>query len=134
MTNLISILLNASLAFSLVAGSDWSEWRGPSRDGVSLEKNLPVKWSPAGDNLAWRAPYGGRSAPIVMGDRVYMINTAGKGETLQERVICLNADTGKLLPERRASTSRRLGLPRRRSIDGKRLRVWRWRQSDGARS
>jgi outer membrane protein assembly factor BamB len=101
MTNLISILLNVSLAFSFVALSDWAEWRGPARDGTSLEKNLPVKWSPAGDNLAWKAPYGGRSAPIVMGDRVYMVNTAGKGETLQERVICLNADTGKLLWEHR---------------------------------
>ncbi len=105
MTNLISIYLNACLsvclAFSFVAASDWAEWRGPARDGTSLEKNLPVKWSPAGDNLAWKAPYGGRSAPIVMGDRVYMVNTAGKGETLQERVICLNADTGKLLWEHR---------------------------------
>ncbi len=101
MTNLISIYLNFCLAFSLVAMSDWAEWRGPARDGVSTEKNLPVKWSPAGDNLAWRAPYGGRSAPIVMGDRVYLQNTAGKGETLQERVMSFDADTGKLLWEHR---------------------------------
>ena len=105
MTKLISIYLNAALtvclAFSFVAASDWAEWRGPARDGVSSEKNLPVKWSPAGDNLAWKAPYGGRSAPIVMGDRVYLVNTAGKGETLQERVISLNADTGKLIWEHR---------------------------------
>jgi outer membrane protein assembly factor BamB len=81
--------------------SDWAEWRGPARDGISTEKNLPVKWSPTGENLAWRAPYGGRSAPIVMGDRVYLQNSAGKGETLQERVMCFNADTGKLLWEHR---------------------------------
>ncbi|HEX5876604.1 MAG TPA: PQQ-binding-like beta-propeller repeat protein [Pyrinomonadaceae bacterium] len=105
MTKLISIYLNACLticfAFSFVAASDWAEWRGPARDGVSSEKNLPVKWSPAGDNLAWKAPYGGRSAPIVMGDRVYLVNTAGKGETLQERILSFNADTGKLLWEHR---------------------------------
>lgn len=101
MTNLISISLNLFLAFSLVAMSDWAEWRGPARDGISTEKNLPVKWSPAGENLAWRAPYGGRSAPIVMGDRVYLQNSADKGETLQERVLCFNADTGKLLWEHR---------------------------------
>jgi len=80
---------------------DWAEWRGPARDGVSLEKNLPVRWSPSGDNLAWKAPYGGRSAPIVMGDRIFMQNSVGKGETLQERVVALNADTGKLLWEHR---------------------------------
>lgn len=101
MTNLISIFLNLCLAFSFVAWSDWAEWRGPARDGISAEKNLPVKWSPLGDNLAWKAPYGGRSAPIVMGDRVYLQNAAGKGETLQERLLCFNADTGKLLWEHR---------------------------------
>ncbi|HZI46171.1 MAG TPA: PQQ-binding-like beta-propeller repeat protein, partial [Pyrinomonadaceae bacterium] len=99
MTNLISISLNLCLALSIFALSDWAEWRGPNRDGISTEKNLPVKWSPTGENLAWRAPYGGRSAPIVMGDHVYLQNIAGKGETEQERVMCFNADTGKLLWE-----------------------------------
>lgn len=97
MTRLISIILNICLVATVVAASDWAEWRGPARDGVSNEKNLPAKWSPAGDNLAWKAPYGGRSAPIVMGDRVYLQNASGQGETLQERVMCFNADTGKLL-------------------------------------
>ena len=101
MTKLISIILNVCVAFTVVAASDWAEWRGPARDGVSNEKNLPVKWSPSGENLAWKAPYGGRSAPIVMGDRVYLQNEAGEGETLQERVMCFNADTGKLLWEHR---------------------------------
>jgi len=81
--------------------NDWAEWRGPARDGISLERGLPAKWSPAGDNLAWKAPYGGRSAPIVMGNRVYLQNTAGKGELEQERVMCFNADNGKLLWEHR---------------------------------
>ncbi len=101
MTNLISIILNACLAFAVVAASDWAEWRGPARDGISNEKNLPTKWSPSGENLAWRAPYGGRSAPIVMGDRVYIQNSAGQGETLQERVMCFDANNGKLLWEHR---------------------------------
>src|SRR5574338_1339657 len=101
MTNLISISLNLCLALSIFVLSDWAEWRGPNRDGISTEKNLPLKWSPAGDNLAWRAPYGGRSAPIVMGDHVYLQNSAGKGETLQERIMCFNADTGKRLWEHR---------------------------------
>ncbi|MDQ3649852.1 MAG: PQQ-binding-like beta-propeller repeat protein, partial [Acidobacteriota bacterium] len=44
---------------------------------------------------------GGRSTPIVMGDRVFLQNVAGKGETLQERVMCLDANTGKPLWEHR---------------------------------
>jgi outer membrane protein assembly factor BamB len=101
MIKLISIYLNLCLAFSVAMANDWAEWRGPARDGVSTEKNLPDKWSPGGENLAWKAPYGGRSAPIVMGDHVYLQNSAGQGETLQERIMCFNADTGKLLWEHR---------------------------------
>lgn len=91
----------ALLLFVPVAASDWAEWRGPARDGISPEVKLPTKWSPAGDNLAWKAPYGGRSTPVVLGDHVYLQNTAGKGESLQERVMCFNADTGKVLWEHR---------------------------------
>ncbi len=83
------------------SGSDWADWRGPTRDGVSPEKNLPEKWSLKGDNLLWKAPYGGRSAPIVMNNRVFMFNSAGEGETMQERVLCLDADTGNKLWEYR---------------------------------
>src|ERR1044071_2135324 len=101
MNNFISIYLNAVLAFSFAVANDWAEWRGPARDGVSTEKNLPEKWSPTGEGLAWKAPYGGRSAPIVMGDRVYLQDSVGKGQMLQERVVALNADSGKLLWEHR---------------------------------
>ncbi|HEX8476332.1 MAG TPA: PQQ-binding-like beta-propeller repeat protein [Pyrinomonadaceae bacterium] len=97
---LISLLLLPAQA-SAYASSDWAEWRGPARDGVSHEKNLPSKWSPVGENLAWKVPLGGRSAPIVMGDRVFLQTAAGSGETLQERVVCLDADTGKTLWEHR---------------------------------
>jgi outer membrane protein assembly factor BamB len=80
--------------------NDWAEWRGPARDGISPEKGLPTKWSPTGDNV-WKVPYGGRSAPIVVGNHIYLQNTAGKGETEQERVMCFNVDNGKLLWEHR---------------------------------
>ncbi len=104
MTNLLSVFLNLPLSLAILTGTvpnDWAEWRGPARDGVSAEKNLPQKWSTTGDNLAWKAPFGGRSAPIVMGDRVYLQNSVGKGETLQERIVALDANTGKLVWEHR---------------------------------
>jgi outer membrane protein assembly factor BamB len=81
--------------------ADWPEWRGPKRDGTSPEKNLPASWSPAGDNLAWKAPYGSRSGPVVFGDRVYLHTGVGTGDSVQERVVALDANTGKLLWERR---------------------------------
>lgn len=84
---------------AVLQGADWPEWRGPARTGVSAETALPAAWSPAGQNLAWKAPYGSRSAPVVFGDRLFMQTTAGSGETLQERLMCFHADTGKLLWE-----------------------------------
>ena len=81
--------------------ADWPEWRGPKRDGTSPEKNLPVSWSPAGENLAWKAPYGSRSGPVAFGDRVYLHTGVGTGDSVQERVVALDANTGKLLWERR---------------------------------
>ena len=81
--------------------ADWPEWRGARRDGTSTEKNLPAAWSPAGDNLAWKAPYGGRSGPVVFGDRVYLQTAIGTGDSVQERLVALDANTGKLVWEQR---------------------------------
>ena len=104
MTKLFSIFLNAVVLFCAVppaVAGDWADWRGPARDGVSMETGLPTSWSPAGDGLAWKAPYGGRSSPIVLGDKVFIQNSVGQGETLQERIMAFSADTGKLLWEHR---------------------------------
>ena len=118
-----------------VALGDWPEARGPNRDGVSTETGLVEKWALNGQNFLWRAPYGGRSAPIVMGNRVYVQNPTGRGTTLQERVMALDADTGKLVWEYKfnifqsdvPAASRRLGLARGRSGNRQHLRVQRRR-------
>lgn len=92
----------ASLLFLQTAWSDdWPEWRGPNRDGISKEKGLPEKWTLDGQGLAWKADYGGRSSPVILGDHLYLLNTFTEGDVVQERLLCLNADTGKLLWEKR---------------------------------
>jgi outer membrane protein assembly factor BamB len=83
----------------VVALGDWPEARGPHRNGVSDEKGLVDKWALNGQNFLWRVPYGGRSAPIVMGNRVYVQNPSGRGPQLQERVMALDADTGRVVWE-----------------------------------
>ena len=82
-----------------VALGDWPDARGPNRDGKSAETGLPDSWELKGGTLLWRAPFGGRSAPIVMGNRVYVQNPAGRGPALQERVMALDADSGKMVWE-----------------------------------
>jgi len=78
---------------------DWPEARGPNRDGTSRETGLVEKWALNGENFLWRVPYGGRSTPIVMGNRVYVQNPSGRGPALQERIMALDADTGKVVWE-----------------------------------
>ena len=99
--NLVMLALIVPAAAVSLRGADWPEWRGPARTGVSAETGLPSAWSPTGENLAWKVPFGGRSAPVVFGDRLYLQNTVGAGAAQQERVMAFNADTGRLLWEHR---------------------------------
>ncbi len=95
--------LAAACAITVTQASDWPEWRGPSRDGHSLETNLPSKWSPAGENLAWRLPIGSRSSPVAFGNRIYLNSPTGDLANTQERLVALDAETGKVVWEKRFS-------------------------------
>jgi outer membrane protein assembly factor BamB len=98
------------LGTSVTLGADnWPEWRGLKRDGRSAETGLPEKWSlpstahPAGENLAWRLPIGSRSAPVVWGNRVYLNTAAGTEEDRQERLVAIDATSGKVVWEKHFS-------------------------------
>ena len=86
-----------------ISAHDWPEWRGPSRDGHSSETNLPSAWSPKGENLAWRIPIGGRSAPVVFGNRLYLLTVSGGPADTQERLVAVDAESGKVVWEKRFS-------------------------------
>jgi outer membrane protein assembly factor BamB len=97
---------SALSARNVCVAGDWAAWRGPEQNGVSRETNLPdnfsIKPDAAGNNLIWKADFGGRSTPIVMNGRVYLINDADEGTiNEQERVMCFDANTGKTLHEYR---------------------------------
>jgi outer membrane protein assembly factor BamB len=94
----LGVLVSAQAPRRVPLG-DWPEMRGPNRNGVSSETGLLEKWALGGQNFLWRAPYGGRSAPIVVGNRVCVQNPSGRGPDLQERVMCLDADSGKVIWE-----------------------------------
>jgi len=89
------------LCANWVTASDWPSWRGPHQNGVSPETGLVSTWSFDGANLIWRADFIGRSTPIVMNGRVYVIGRVGEGLTRQELVACFDAATGKQLWEHR---------------------------------
>jgi len=77
--------------------ANWPEWRGPHRNGVSDDRNLPVQWS-ATENVAWKADLGGVgvSSPIVMGDLVFVTSQAGGGPTQTGPRLAQGATAGGL--------------------------------------
>jgi len=93
----------AASAITILSASDWPEWRGPSRDGHSIETNLPSKWSPKGENLAWRIPVGSRSSPVAFGNRLYLNSPVGDLVNTQERLVAIDAESGKIIWEKRFS-------------------------------
>lgn len=93
----------AACLIAAVEASDWPEWRGPARDGRSTETNLPSSWSTKGDNLAWRIPIGSRSAPVAVGNRLYINSPIGDLANTQERLVALDAETGKVIWDLRFS-------------------------------
>src|SRR5512139_3357632 len=96
----VAVLIGLSISLTAqgprrVKVGDWPELRGPNRDGISRETGLISSWKLNGENFLWRVPGGGRSTPVVMGNRVYVQQPTGRGPQLQERVLALDADTGK---------------------------------------
>lgn len=101
---LLAILGVVAIAAPVLAGGQWAESRGPQRNGTSSERNLPSSWSPAGDNLAWTLPFGGRSTPAVHGNRLYLQTiTTGDVSTTQERLVAVDTASGQVVWERRVS-------------------------------
>lgn len=83
---------------------DWPMWRGPEQNGVSRETGLIDKFNEAGgENVLWRnEEAGGISTPVIMNGRLYtMVRHAPETRREQEKVLCLDAETGEKLWESR---------------------------------
>jgi outer membrane protein assembly factor BamB len=68
-------LITLATAFALlsVQAENWPTWRGPASNGISNEKNLPVKWSMT-ENITWKLPMTDRSGatPIIWGETIFL--------------------------------------------------------------
>jgi outer membrane protein assembly factor BamB len=100
----ILVLQSVSLA------DDWPQWLGPNRDSVWREKGIVKSFPEEGLAVKWRAPVAlGYAGPAAAGGKVYLMdyvrqsgdikNNPGGRDKLEgtERVLCLAADTGKVL-------------------------------------
>jgi outer membrane protein assembly factor BamB len=75
---------------------NWPGFRGPSGQGISQERNLPLAWS-LRENLAWRTdiPGTGWSSPIVWEDRVFVTSASPDGTSCH--LVCLDTASGKIV-------------------------------------
>ncbi|MCH7602440.1 MAG: PQQ-binding-like beta-propeller repeat protein [Planctomycetes bacterium] len=79
----------------------WLRWRGPMQSGVSLETDLPD--SIEASDARWTFAMNGRGAPVMANGRVYFMAYEGDGPDLEEVLLCLDEQTGKIIWERRFS-------------------------------
>ena len=76
--------------------SDWPYWRGPYRNGNTVNQKVPIEF---GDSklLAWQAPIAGRGhgSPIVVGQQV-ILPTADEKNQVQS-IVAFDRRSGKQL-------------------------------------
>ncbi len=90
----------ASLAALTLHAHDWPEFRGPTGQGHSPAKDVPLRWS-ATENVVWKTaiPGTGWSSPVLVKDRLYLTSAkSAEGATsLVLSALCLDARDGKLV-------------------------------------
>lgn len=93
----------SSLTFLLavaatLGAADWPAWRGPTGQGHSEEKNLPLKWSGGKnqENVKWKVALKdpGNSTPVISGDNIF-VTQANKGGS-ERSLMCFARSDGKL--------------------------------------
>src|SRR5438045_5559405 len=90
----------AALAtFAQAANEEWSGWRGPRRDGTSLETGFPLRWS-ATEGVLWKVPIPGKghSSPVVWGERLFV--TTCIEDSGDRKLLCLDRKDGRAIWEK----------------------------------
>lgn len=76
-----------------ILGEDWPEFRGPTGQGISEERGLPLTWSET-KNVKWKVaiPGKGWSSPAIQRDRIWLTAATEEGKSL--RAISIDRNTG----------------------------------------
>lgn len=92
------VLFLTFLPSVLARADDWSQWRGPNRDGVWAETGILDTFPKDGLKIRWRAEVGvGFSSPVVADGRVYVTDSVLAKPKASERLQAFDAFSGKLL-------------------------------------
>ena len=90
----IAMLVLCCILIIPALANDWSQWRGPNRDGVWHETGIIDKFEGEEIPIRWSVPIGsGYSGPTVADGRVYVMDRLTKPKQV-ERVHCFDWETG----------------------------------------
>ncbi len=65
-------LLCILLLTCAVQGQQWTRFRGPNGQGISLAQSMPVKWTQKDFKWKVKLPAGGHSSPVIWKDKVFI--------------------------------------------------------------
>ncbi|MFZ2278470.1 MAG: PQQ-binding-like beta-propeller repeat protein [Prosthecobacter sp.] len=89
-------LFAATLALTGISqANDWTNWRGPLQNGVSLEHY--TKAGKLNEKPTWSADIRSRGTPVVVDGKVILWGYKGETTDLIELITCMDAKTGKKL-------------------------------------
>ena len=93
-TILLALIL--ALPSPASAGENWPQFRGPTADGQSDSRGLPLTWA-EDKNIIWKTAIHdkGWSSPVIWGQQIWMTTAREDGKELF--AVCVDRATGKIV-------------------------------------
>ena len=90
------IVMALNVAGSLSADEDWWQFRGPTGEGHTSAKHLPLTWN-ENRKIVWKTLIHdqGWSSPVICGNQIWMTAATGDGHRLF--AVCADRETGKIV-------------------------------------
>ena len=94
-TRRLALVLLLAMSGALASAEDWPEFRGPTGQGHSAERDLLLAWS-EWRNVLWKTPVPGIgwSSPVVAAGRVWVTSAIAEGSG-SPRALAFDFDTGR---------------------------------------
>jgi outer membrane protein assembly factor BamB len=90
-----SLLLLVAVFAAHIAADEWPQFRGPTGQGHSAERGLPLEWSES-HNIVWKSRVAGLgwSSPVVAAGRIWL-TTAVRDRGGSLRVLAFDVEAGR---------------------------------------
>jgi outer membrane protein assembly factor BamB len=93
---LLALAIGMMLSRTAGAGDSWPRFRGPTGQGISDARGLPLEWA-EDENVTWKTKIHGKawSSPVILGKQIWMTTATEDGRQLF--AVCLDKGTGKII-------------------------------------